>query len=134
MQRSNLYIIAFATILTIILGGLLSLAAEGLKSKQQEEVKKDTRKQILGAVIQLTGEEDVMSLFDQKIQSLVVNSKGEVQEKDADGNALIAEKVNIGKEYKKPPEERLLPALFYILPIRQNFPEMFGLIWAMRRR
>lgn len=140
MQRSNLYIIAFSAIMTIVLGGLLSITAVGLKPMQQKAIRLDTRKQILSAVMELTGKEDVLTLYDQRTKSLVVTATGEVVKTDKDGNPLVAEEVNVGKEYKKPVEERLLPVFqfmsesdpnqteAYILPVYGN--GLWNKIWG----
>ena len=53
MQQSNTYIIVFSAVLTIILGGLLSLANQGLKPMQQRSIELDTKKKILGSVTDL---------------------------------------------------------------------------------
>ena len=140
MQRSNLYIVVFSAILTVVLGGLLSITAVGLKPRQLQAIRLDTRKQILSAVMDLTGKEDVLTLFDKRIKPLVVTSTAEVVETDKDGNLLVAEEVSIRKEYKKPVDERLLPVFqfmsetdstkveAYILPIYGN--GLWDKIWG----
>ncbi len=58
MQQSNTYIIVFSAILTIVLGGLLSLANQGLKPMQQKSIELDTKKKILGAVTDLKSQKN----------------------------------------------------------------------------
>lgn len=113
MRQSNTYIIAFSAILTIILGGLLSLTAIGLRPIQEEQVALDTQKKILGAVMQLQEGDDVPAIYNQRIKSLVVNSQGE-EVQEIEGKPAVAENVNIGQQYKLPPEERLLPVFKYM--------------------
>ena len=50
MQQSNIYIITFSLVLTIILGGLLSGVSQILEPTQKKAVELDTKKQILGAI------------------------------------------------------------------------------------
>ncbi len=139
-QQSNTYIIAFTLGLCVVLGGALSWAATALKPLQQAAVALDTKKQILGAVIDDLSQIDVSTTYDARITSLVVNAKGEEVANDAEGNPLVAEKVNIAKEFKKPAAERLLPVFClksevdptkieaYILPMFGN--GLWNNIWG----
>lgn len=115
MQQSNTYIIVFSAVLTIILGGLLSLANQGLKPMQQKSVELDTKKKILGAVSDLSGKKanEVLELYGESIESIVVNIDGELIEKDEKGAVLIAENVDIAKNFKKAPEDRYYPVFKY---------------------
>ncbi len=112
MQRSNTYIILFSLALTIVLGGMLSLASVGLKPAQNQQVELDTKKQILGAVMDISDIEDpkeLLALYDKKVKSTVVDINGKVITEDAKGNAVVAEKVNVQKNYRLPKDERLYP-------------------------
>ena len=113
MQQSNVYIIIFSAVLTIVLGGLLSFTAIGLRPTQEKQVALDTQKKILGAVVALKPEDDVPAIYQQRIQSLVVNIEGE-EVKEVDGQPVIAEAINIGKQFGLPPEERLYPVYRYV--------------------
>ena len=115
MQQSNLYVIVFSAILTVVLGGLLSLANQGLKPMQQRSVELDTKKKILGAVTDLKGKKgnEVIELYGQTIESIVVDLNGEIVEKDEKGAAIIAENVDVAKNFKKAPEDRLYPVFKY---------------------
>lgn len=108
MRQSNVYIIIFSALLTVVLGGLLSLAAVGLKPMQDLQVALDTQKKILGAVMQLSPEDDVPTIYANRIQSEVVNIKGEVVE-EVDGEPVVAEKISIASQFDKAPEERVYP-------------------------
>lgn len=133
MQQSNAYIITFSVILTVVLGLLLSGTSELLKPIQKKAEELDTKKQILGAVIpaeQIAAmkPEEVNEFYASRISSKVVNINGEEVE-EQDGVAVSAETVDVGKNYKKAPEDRLYPvfifldegsdetALAYILPV-----------------
>jgi len=139
-QQSNTYIILFTLGMCVVLGGLLSWAATALKPRQDAAVALDTRKQILGAVIADVGEIDVNTTYSARITSLVVDANGKEVKADADGNPLIAENINIRKEFKKPKEDRLLPVFrlkseadmtkieAYILPMYGN--GLWNNIWG----
>ncbi len=136
MRQSNTYIYLFSGIMTIVLGGMLSFAAEVLKPFQKKQIELDTKKQILGAVMQLNEQDDVLAIYDDKIQSIVVTYNGDVVEQDDSGKPLIAEKVNIEKNFKLDPKERLFPVFkynegdktTYILPIFGN--GLWNNIWG----
>lgn len=119
MQQSNTYIIVFSLVLTIILGGLLSGVSQVLGPTQKKAVELDTKKQILGAIpaekaaLATMTAEEVTARYEEVISSSVTNIKGDVVTEDAAGNVLIAENVNIEKNYKRPAEERLFPVFKY---------------------
>ncbi|MEM8966230.1 MAG: NADH:ubiquinone reductase (Na(+)-transporting) subunit C [Bacteroidota bacterium] len=130
MQQSNGYIIAFSAILTVILGGLLAFSAIGLKPMQDMQVALDTQKKILGAVMELKEGDDVPAIYEERIESLVVNAQGE-EISEVDGAPVVAEDVEVGKQFKLSPEDRLYPvyklktqggnqAEAYILPVYGN--------------
>ena len=89
--------------------------------------------------MKLTGEEDVMTLYKSRTKSMVVDFEGKVVESDPDGNPLIAENVNVAKEFKKDPSDRIYPVFklmkegtdeveAYILPTYGN--GLWNKIWA----
>jgi len=108
VQQSNSYIIIFAAILTVVIGGLLSMAAIGLKPFQEVAIELDTKKQILGAVTELKDGDDVLKIFDEKIKSIVIDFDGNTV---ADMNPID---LNMEKEYKKAPKDRLYPVYMYM--------------------
>jgi len=117
VQRSNTYIILFSIVLTVVLGGLLSLASVGLKPAQDKQVELDTKKKILGAVMDISSikePNELLALYDQKVQSLVVNYNGDVVTQDAKGNPVVAEKVSIQKNYRLAAEDRLYPVFKFM--------------------
>jgi Na+-transporting NADH:ubiquinone oxidoreductase subunit C len=118
VQQSNTYIIVFSAILTIVCGGLLALANQGLKPMQEKSVELDTKAKILSAVVDLKGTKGnaIIDLYGESIQAITVNLEGEIVEKDEKGNPIIAEKVDVAKNYKLAPEERLLPVFIYHKP------------------
>lgn len=114
MRQSNIYVIIFSAILTVVLGGLLAATSVGLGPIQKKSVELDTKKQILGAVMVIEEGVDVLALYDKAIKSEVVNAKGELVKEDKDGKPIVAEKIEVGKEFDKAPEDRLFPVFkFY---------------------
>lgn len=116
MRQSNLYVILFAIGLTVVFGGALSLTSVGLKPLQDKQVELDTKKKILGAVMDIssmTDPNEILSTYDQKVKSIVVDINGNEVTTDAKGNPVVAEKVNIQKNYKLDPQERLYPVFIF---------------------
>lgn len=85
-----------------------------LGPRQAKSIEYDTKSQILGAVMTITEEDDVLGIYDSRIKSLVVNSNGEEVTTDDKGQPIVAEKVDVSKNYKLKPEERLLPVFKYV--------------------
>ena len=103
MRQSNSYIIIYASILTIVCGGLLALAAEGLKDRQQANVDMEQRKNILSTVMEIKDGDDVNALYAQNVKGYVIDFSGKVVE------GLDPAKLNLAAEWKKAPEGRNLP-------------------------
>lgn len=117
MQQSNAYVITFSVILTIVLGLLLSGTAEVLKPIQKKAEALDTKKQILGAVISADEirkmkAEEIDAFYENRISSKVVNIEGE-EVTEQDGVAVTAESVDVGRNYKKAPADRLYPVFIF---------------------
>ena len=119
MQQSNRYIIIFSLILTVVLGGLLSGVSQVLGPAQKRSQDLDTKKQILGAIPAekdaLAGmeAEQVLARYAEVISSQVADYQGNLLETDEKGAPLLAENVNIEKNYKRPVEERQFPIFKY---------------------
>jgi len=139
VQQSNAYIIIFSIITTIVLGGLLAATSVGLGPLQKKQVELDTKKSILSAVMEINEGDDVIQIYNDQIESLVVDYQGNTVEQDEEGNPLIAENVSIEKNYKIDPESRLYPVFCfkqkgseeveaYILPIFGN--GLWDVIWG----
>jgi Na+-transporting NADH:ubiquinone oxidoreductase subunit C len=92
------------------LGGLLSLASEGLRPAQKKAEQFAKKRQILSAVIDIDRKTDIVSVYGERITSMIVDASGElVEQNGSTGAPLTAEDIDIEKEYKKSPEERLYP-------------------------
>lgn len=116
MRQSNLYVILFAIGLTVVFGGALSLTSVGLKPLQDKQVELDTKKKILGAVMDISTIEDpneILRIYGEKVKSIVVDINGNEITTDEKGNPVVAEKVNIQKNSKLDPRERMYPVFMF---------------------
>jgi len=109
VQQSNTYIIVFTAIMTIIIGGTLSLANQLLKPAQTRSIELDTRTQILSAAMDLQKDDDILAIYDERIDGFVVNIAGDEITSDSKGKPIQADKVNILRNFKKKPEDREYP-------------------------
>lgn len=112
MRQSNSYIIIFTVILTIVVGGLLAGASQFLGPAQQRSIDLDTKSSILNAVrnqVTINQGDDILTIYDKRISSLVVDFNGNEIKTDAKGNPIVAEKVNVLKNYKLDPKDRQYP-------------------------
>lgn len=103
MRQSNSYIVIYAAILTVVCGGLLALAAQGLKEAQDKNIAMERRQNILSTVMTLEEGANIDEIYNKRVNPLVIDYNGNVKEgmKPAD--------VDLAVEYKKSPRERLLP-------------------------
>ena len=119
MRQSNTYIIVFSVILTAILGGLLSGVSQVLGPAQRKAQDLDTKKQILGAIpaekakLGEMSAEEVLARYEEVITSVVADYQGNLVTQNEKGDPIVAENVNIEKNYKKAPEERVYPVFKY---------------------
>jgi Na+-transporting NADH:ubiquinone oxidoreductase subunit C len=103
VRQSNLYIVMYAGILTIVCGGLLALASEGLKERQQFNIALEQKKNILATVFDLQEGQDVTQFYSERVNEFVVDFEGNVKE------GVKPQEVKLAVEYKKPADKRLLP-------------------------
>ena len=103
MRQSNSYIIIYAAVLTVVCGGLLAFAAEGLKEKQQYNIDMEQKKNILSTVIALDKGANVNDIYSKRVKAFVVDFQGNAKE------GMLPKDVNLAAEYKKAPDDRLLP-------------------------
>jgi Na+-transporting NADH:ubiquinone oxidoreductase subunit C len=117
--------------MTIVIGGLLALASVGLGPQQRIAVELDTKAKILGSVMNLEPGMDILQTYESRIEGIVVNIDGEEVTTNEKGENLIAENIDIKKEYRKEPENRLYPVFkfteenndqvdAYIIPVFGN--------------
>ena len=93
----------YSAILTVVCGGLLALASEGLKEKQQANIDQEQKKNILSTVMELKDGDDVNAIYDKSVNAYVVDFNG----KKVDG--VNPAKLALKPEWKKAPKDRLLP-------------------------
>jgi Na+-transporting NADH:ubiquinone oxidoreductase subunit C len=118
-KNSNGYILMYAMIMTLVLGTVLASVSEVLKPKQTAEKDFEQMKFILASALGMETvnqlpRNEVTDMYNELVKDFVVDPEGERQE------GLTAEDVNVGKEYKKPKPERLLPV--YSIA-KENQPE-----------
>ncbi|OEK04199.1 NADH:ubiquinone reductase (Na(+)-transporting) subunit C [Roseivirga misakiensis] len=119
MQQSNKYIIIFSLVLTAVLGGMLSGVSQVLGPAQKKAQDLDTKKQILGAIPSekeaLAGmeAEQILARYKEVISSEVADFQGNLVDTNEKGGAMVAEEVNIEKNYKKSAEDRMFPVFKY---------------------
>lgn len=76
----------------------------------------DTKKKILGAVMDISSIEDpneILRIYSEKVNSMVVDINGNPIETDEKGNPVVAEKVNIQKNSKFDPQDRMYPIFMF---------------------
>ena len=103
MRQSNLYIVLYAVGLTIICGGLLALAAQGLKESQDKNIAQERKQNILSTAMDLKEGDDIDAIYNERVDAFVVDYDGNVME------GVKPEDVNLAAEYKKPARQRMLP-------------------------
>lgn len=133
MKQSQGYIVFYAVMLTIVCGTLLALASVGLKPRQDLNIALEKKKLILETAIPLKVGDNIEKLYEERVKAYVVDAQGTIV---AD---VKPEEVEVAKEYKKKPEERLLPVyeittedqkgiLCYVLPVYGN--GLWDSIWG----
>jgi Na+-transporting NADH:ubiquinone oxidoreductase subunit C len=95
------------------LGGLLSLASEGLRPAQKRAEELATKRQILSAVMEVDPNANVIPIFDNRITSIVVDINGDIIETDDQGEPIDASEVEMERQYKLDPGERLYPVFMF---------------------
>jgi Na+-transporting NADH:ubiquinone oxidoreductase subunit C len=99
--------------MTLVIGGALSLTNQVLKPAQTRSIELDTKTQILRAVREIQKGDDILGIYNGSIESLVVDYQGSLIELDDKGNPIIAEKVNILRNFKKSSDQREYPVYKY---------------------
>jgi len=108
VRQSNSYIIIYSAVLTVVCGGLLAFASEGLKEKQQANVLMEQKYNILSTVVEVKEGENIAALYEKRVRAFVIDNNGDVKE------GMKATEVDLAAQYKKKPEERLLPVYEFL--------------------
>mgnify|MGYP002713120040 CR=1 FL=1 len=100
--------------MTVIIGGVLSFTSQVLGPAQKKSIELDTKQQILSAVMKLNKKDNVLDIYSNRINSMVVDFEGNPIEKDRKGNPIVAEEVNVLKNYKMDKTKREYPVYEYM--------------------
>lgn len=103
MRQSNTYIILYSAAITIVCGGLLAFASVSLKDKQDANIAMEKKENILSSVLTLKEGDDINALYGSQVKGFVLDYAGNIKE------GMTPEQVDLAKEYKKAPGDRLLP-------------------------
>lgn len=103
MRQSNTYIILYSAAITVVCGGLLAFASVSLKDKQDANIAMEKKQNILSSVVTLNEGDDINALYESQVKGFVLDYAGNVKE------GMAPDQVDLAKEYKKTPAERLLP-------------------------
>lgn len=103
MRQSNTYIVLYAMAITVVCGGLLAFAAVSLKDKQDANIALEQKKNILSSVITLKDGDNIEELYSSQVKGFVLDYNGNIKD------GMKPEQVELPKEYKKAPADRLLP-------------------------
>ncbi len=103
MRQSNTYIVLYSAAITIVCGGLLAFASVSLKDKQDANIAMEKKQNILSSVLTLKETDDVNAIYESQVKGFVLDFSGNIKE------GMMPEQVDLAKEYKKAPADRLLP-------------------------
>ena len=103
MRQSNLYIILYAAGLTIVCGAALAFASISLKDKQDANVALEEKTNILSTVMTLEEGANIEAIYAKRVRAFVIDYNGTMKE------GMTPKNVSVASEYKKKPQERLLP-------------------------
>ena len=131
-MHSNRYTFLFAIGLSLITAILLAFASEGLRPRQEANIKLDTKTSILRSVrIMATERDEIEATYARSVQELVINEKGE------EVSTIIPADIVLKNEMLKSPGERHLPLYIYTGPdqakryiIPMQGTGLWGPIWG----
>ena len=124
-MHSNKYVLVFVFIMTTIVALVLSFMSIGLKDVHDENEAIFNKKAILSSIQSHLGEnlkasdipdQEVLDIFDNNMEQLVVDLKGNVipqETVNASYKGGLAEHVDMKKEKKKDPVDKMLPVFIY---------------------
>lgn len=130
-RNSNMYSVLYASIMVILVAGVLASVSLLLKEKQQSNIDAEKKQNLLAAAKVSATRDEAIDLYDKYFaETYVVNVKGE---KIAGVDAFS---VNMSKEMKKRQDDRQLPVFVfsdgegvkYVVPVYGS--GMWGPIWG----
>lgn len=108
MRQSNLYIFLYAAGLTIFCAAVLAFASISLKDRQDANIALEQKGNILSTVTTLEEDANVEQIYSQRIRGFVIDYNGnEVPNQEPS-------KISVASEFKKKPEDRLLPVYEFV--------------------
>jgi Na+-transporting NADH:ubiquinone oxidoreductase subunit C len=108
VRQSNAYILIYSTVLTVLCGGVLAFASISLKEPQQQNIMQEQKSNILSTVIALKEGDNINHLYEKRVRAFVIDHAGNKKE------GMHAPDVDVAAEYKKKPEDRLLPVYEFV--------------------
>jgi Na+-transporting NADH:ubiquinone oxidoreductase subunit C len=129
-KEGNTYTFLFSIAMVFVVAIVLTIISTGLQPRQNANIENEKRQNILSSVKINVSREESKANFDTYItRQFVVNSRGE----EVAGDAFT---IDMSKEMKKSPEERLLPVFIaqingetkYIFPVRGT--GLWGPLWG----
>lgn len=110
-MHSNKYTFLYAVGISVITAVLLAFASEGLKPFQEANIRLDTKTSILRSVlIDATERDTIEKLYAERVEEIVVNSKGEVLKDISPDHVVLKD------EFAKKGADRSLPLYIYTGP------------------
>ena len=119
-KNSTSYTLYYATGVIVVIATLLAVFSEGLKPLQEKNIAFDKKTKILKSV-GIVDKEVADSIYNNYIKEIVIDMNGNEIE------GVLAFDVDLKKERKKEPEDRLLPLYvfandeggnYYIMPVQ----------------
>ncbi len=109
LTESNGYTIAFALIMSLLVAGALASMKQAWGPQQKANELLFNKTQILKSVMDVTPDTNVESIFDERVQGLILDYKGNI----TDQNTVAALEVDLKKEAKQGDEYRKYPLYVY---------------------
>ena len=103
MRQSNSYIILYSAALTVVCALALAFASISLKDRQDANIAREKKLNILSTVMTVDETADVDKLYSERITEKVVDFNGQV------GADKKASDIDVAKQYKEAAEKRQLP-------------------------
>jgi len=111
---SNRYITIYTLIMTLVVSIVLAFTVTGLKPFHDAAEAVFKKRDLLSAIedqlpkkLAAMSDEEVLKLFDSKMEQVVIDAQGEVMQ------GITAEKVDMAAEEKKPADQRHYPLFIY---------------------
>jgi Na+-transporting NADH:ubiquinone oxidoreductase subunit C len=91
-----------------VCAGILAFASIGLKDRQDANIALEQKMNILSTVMPISEGVDITALYEKRIKGFVIDYKGNVVPN------IEPAKITVASEYKKKPEDRVLPVYEFL--------------------